>query len=259
VPEYLIYIFLFLFGASIGSFLNVCIHRLPLHKSIVSPPSACPNCERAIPFYENIPILSYLLLRGKCGGCGGPISIRYMMVELIIALLAIALFILFGPTIETPVYFVFLSALIVVTFIDIKHQIIPDVISLPGIVVGFGASFLISFPGPIDSIIGIIAGGGTLFLVAFGYYLITGREGMGGGDVKLLAMIGAFLGWRGVIVAIFAGSFVGAFVGIICMLIKGKDMKYAVPFGPFLALGSVAYLFFGETLIELYMMNLWQR
>ncbi len=259
MPEYLIYIFLFLFGASIGSFLNVCIYRLPLRKSIVSPPSACPRCGRAIPFYENIPILSYLLLRGKCGGCGTSISIRYMMVELIIALLAIALFILFGPTIETPVYFVFLSALIVVTFVDIKHHIIPDVISLSGIVVGFGASFLISLPGPIDSIIGIIAGGGTLFLVAFGYYLITGRDGMGGGDVKLLAMIGAFLGWRGVIVTIFTGSFVGAFVGIIFMLIKGKDMKHAVPFGPFLSFGAVVYLFFGETLIELYMMNLWQR
>ncbi|NOS35306.1 MAG: prepilin peptidase [Deltaproteobacteria bacterium] len=259
VPDLLIHIFVFAFGATIGSFLNVCIYRLPLKKSIVSPPSACPVCGRRLPFYDNIPIFSYMLLRGRCRGCGASFSIRYLAIEVVTALMAVAIYASFGHTLESLVYFVFVSALIVITFIDLEYQIIPDVISLPGIGVGFLVSLFLVVPGVVNSLIGILLGGGLLFLVASSYYLLTGREGMGGGDIKLLAMVGAFLGWKGVIVTIFAGSLVGAVLGTLLMAVKGRDSKYAIPFGPFLALGAVIYLFAGETLIELYMTALWQR
>jgi len=258
MPGLVIQIFAFIFGAAIGSFLNVCIYRIPLKKSIVSPPSACPQCGRQLPFYDNIPILSYILLRGRCRGCGVSFSIRYPVVELLTALLAVVVYAAFGPTVESIVFFVFVAALIVITFIDLGYQIIPDVISLPGIAVGLLASFFLIVPGVVNSLIGIIVGGGLLYLVATSYYLVTGREGMGGGDIKLLAMIGAFLGWKGVIVTIFAGSLVGAVLGSIIMAVTGRSTKYAVPFGPFLALGAVIYLFAGERLIDIYMTNLWR-
>ncbi|MCP3677370.1 MAG: prepilin peptidase [Deltaproteobacteria bacterium] len=259
VPDLLIQIFVFAFGATIGSFLNVCIYRLPLKQSIVSPPSACPVCGRRLPFYDNMPILSYIILRGRCRGCGVSFSIRYLTVEVLTAIMAVAVYVAFGPTPESLVYFLFVSALIVITFIDLEYQIIPDVISLPGIGVGLLASLFLVLPGVMNSLIGIIVGGGLLYLVATSYYLLTGREGMGGGDIKLLAMIGAFLGWKGVIVTIFAGSLVGAILGSLLMAVKGRDSKYAIPFGPFLALGAVIYLFAGEDLIELYMAGLWHR
>jgi len=267
VPESLIYIFTFAFGAAIGSFLNVCVYRLPLKQSVVSPPSACPRCERRLPFYDNIPIFSYIVLRGKCRGCGAPFSIRYLAIEVLTALVAIGCYAFFGLVPEALVYFAFISALIVITFIDLDYQIIPDVISLPGIVAGLLVSLFIVggagggkvAPDVMTSGLGILLGGGSLFLVAWGYYLLTGREGMGGGDIKLLAMIGAFLGWRGVIITVFAGSLIGAVVGTSVMVVKGRDSKYAIPFGPFLSLGAVLYLFVGEALITLYMTALWQR
>ncbi len=259
MPEHIIYIFLFVFGAIIGSFLNVCIYRIPIKKSIVSPPSACPGCNRKLPFYDNIPILTYILLMGKCRECRTPIPTSYLIVEVATALLAVTLFVWFGPTVESAVYFIFISALIVITFIDLEHQIIPDVISLPGIVLGLAASFILTEPGSINSLMGTIIGGGGLLLVAGSYYLITGREGMGGGDIKLLAMIGAFLGWKGVVVTLFSGSFLGAFLGVIIISVKGRDGKYAIPFGPFLAFGAFVYLFFGDTLIRLYTAGLWER
>ena len=157
-----------------------------------------------------------------------------------------------------PIYFSFVSSLIVITFIDLKYQIIPDVISLPGIGVGLLASYFLS-AGIFNSILGILAGGGSLFVIAAGYQLITGREGMGGGDIKMLAMIGAFLGWKGVIITIFSGSFIGAVLGTVLMLAKGKDSKYAIPFGPFLALGAIISLFFGEAIIKWYIMDIWIR
>ena len=156
------------------------------------------------------------------------------------------------------IYFSFVASLIVITFIDLKYQIIPDVISLPGIGVGLLASYFLSV-GIFNSILGILAGSGSLFVVAAGYQLITGREGMGGGDMKMLAMIGAFLGWKGVIITIFSGSFIGAVLGTVLMLAKGKDSKYAIPFGPFLALGAIISLFFGEAIIKWYIMDIWIR
>jgi len=240
-------------GAIVGSFLNVCISRLPKEESIVRPGSHCPKCKTPIRFYDNIPLLSYLLLKGKCRHCKAPISIQYPIVEAITALSSFFLFITFGVSLSFFYYFSFVAALIAITVIDLYHQIIPDVISLPGIVIGLLGSLVIPQITFWSSLIGVLSGGGSLFLVATVYQWLFKREGMGGGDVKLLAMIGAFLGWKAVILTIFLSSFIGSIIGITVMLIKGKDFKYAIPFGPFLALGAVISLFWGENLISWYL------
>jgi len=258
LPDTLAYILTFIFGSIVGSFLNVCIHRIPEGKSIIFPPSSCPNCGKPIAFYHNIPIISYIMLLGRCRNCKSLISQRYPVVELLTALFSVTLSKRFGISAEYFIYFAFTASLIVITFIDLKYQIIPDVISLPGIVIGLLVSYFLP-QGILNSVIGTLTGGGSLFLIAAGYQLVTGREGMGGGDIKLLAMIGAFLGWQGVIVTIFTGSFAGAVVGSLLMLAKGKDSKYAIPFGPFLAIGAVVALFFGETIINWYIMGIWLR
>ena len=247
------YIFAFIFGAVVGSFLNVCICRLPKSESIVFPPSHCPNCDYKIPFYDNIPILSYLLLRGKCRSCKGRISPQYPIVELLNALLTLFLLMRFGPSPAFLVLFLFCSAMVVITFIDLEHQIIPDVISLPGIAVGFIFSFFIPQLGWKSSLIGIAVGGGSLWLVAHVYELISKKEGMGGGDIKLLAMMGAFFGWKAIPFIIFVSSLVGSMIGITVMLVQKKDAKMAIPFGPFLALGAILYIFFGRQVIQWYL------
>lgn len=246
-------IFAFIFGAVVGSFLNVCICRMPKDESVVSPPSHCPVCNYQIRWYDNIPIVSYLFLRGKCRGCHTGISIQYPLVELINGLLTLALFLRFGPTLAFAVLFLFCSALVVITFIDLEHQIIPDEISLSGIVVGFICSFFITGHGWINSLLGILLGGGFLWLVAYGYQLATGRDGMGGGDIKLLAMMGAFLGWKAVLFIIFASSLLGSVIGVSIMLLQKKDSKFAIPFGPYLALGAVLYIFYGRQVILWYL------
>ena len=251
------YVISIIFGGMIGSFLNVCICRLPKEESIVRPGSHCPHRQKPIEFYDNIPLISYFLLRGKCRYCKGTISIQYPLVEGITALSSLLLMMTFGPSLSFLFYFAFLSALIVVTVIDIYHQIIPDVISLPGIGVGLLASLLIPEISFWNSLIGILLGGGSLFLVATLYQWLFKREGMGGGDVKLLAMIGAFLGWKAVILTILLGSLIGSITGIFIMVWKGKDSKYAIPFGPFLSLGAVISLFYGENLIRWYIY--WNR
>lgn len=240
-------------GAMVGSFLNVCIHRLPKEESIVRPGSHCPKCKTPIQYYDNIPLLSYLLLRGKCRYCQTSISIQYPIVEAITALSSFFLFIIFGVSLSFIYYFSFVAALIAITVIDLYHQIIPDVISLPGIVIGLLGSLIIPQITFWSSLIGVLSGGGSLFLVATVYQWLFKREGMGGGDVKLLAMIGAFLGWKAVILTILLSSFIGSIIGITVMFIKGKDFKYAIPFGPFLALGAVISLFYGENLISWYL------
>ncbi|MBM4350810.1 MAG: prepilin peptidase [Deltaproteobacteria bacterium] len=242
-----------IFGAIVGSFLNVCIHRLPKEESIVKPGSHCPKCRTPIRYYDNIPVLSYLILGGKCRYCQASISIQYPIVEAITALSSFFLFITFGVSLSFFYYFWFVAALIAITVIDLHYQIIPDVISLPGIVIGLLGSLIIPQITFWTSLIGMIAGGGSLFLVATVYQWLFKREGMGGGDVKLLAMIGAFLGWKAVILTILLSSFIGSIIGITVMLIKGKDFKYAIPFGPFLALGAVISLFWGENLIRWYL------
>jgi leader peptidase (prepilin peptidase)/N-methyltransferase len=242
----------FIFGACIGSFLNVCIYRIPAGLSIVHPGSSCPNCKTMIPFYDNIPILSYLLLKGKCRHCNIPISLRYPFVELLGGLSALACIVAFGPTMHAFVIFIFITTLIVVTFIDVDHRIIPDIITLPGIPIFFLFALAIPTVTWQESTIGILAGGGSLLAVAWLYHLITGREGMGGGDIKLLAMIGAMLGWKGILFTIFAASAIGTVVGLLTMIKSSKGMRLAIPFGPFLAMGAIVYVFFGEAIIYWY-------
>ncbi len=245
-------VFAFVLGALIGSFLNVCIYRIPAKQSIVSPPSSCPKCGHKIRWYENIPIISYASLLGRCSSCRTKISLRYPIIEALTGLLFVLVFHHFAFSSATLIFWLFVAALVVITFIDYDHQIIPDVISLPGIAVGFLCSFLGHWLGWLDSLIGILVGGGILYVVAYGYEKLTKREGMGGGDIKLLAMIGAFLGWKAILPVIFFSSLLGTFVGVPAMLIKKGDTRFAIPFGPFLAVAALVYLFWGQAIIRWY-------
>ena len=243
----------FILGAVIGSFLNVCIYRIPAGKSIVSPPSACPHCGYQIRWFQNIPILSYLFLGGKCASCRTTISFRYPAIEALTGFLFALVLYNFSFSTATPVYWVFVAALIVITFIDLDHQIIPDVISLPGIIVGFVCSFFVPWLTWIDSLLGVVIGGGILLAIAWIYEKVAKREGMGGGDIKLLAMLGAFLGWKAVLPIIFVASLVGSLIGIPLMLLQKGDTKLAIPFGPFLAFAATVYLFWGRELVYWYL------
>jgi leader peptidase (prepilin peptidase)/N-methyltransferase len=247
------YLTLFLFGTVIGSFLNVCIYRLPARESVVVPRSRCGNCRTPIRPYDNVPILSYLLLQGRCRACGAAISLRYPLVELLAGLAAVATYALHGWSLGFPVSFAFVCALIVISLIDLDHQIIPNVISVPGIAVGFIAALLVGEPGWRASLAGLLLGGGILWVVSEGYFRLTGREGMGGGDVKLLAMIGAFLGWRAVPVTLLLASLSGTLIGLGVMIARGSGARTPIPFGPFLAAGALCALFFGESLIRWYL------
>lgn len=238
-------ILVFIFGAAVGSFLNVCIYRLPAKTSIVKPSSRCPNCGHPIRYRDNLPIISFILLGGKCRDCKSRISLRYPLVELITAALALILFIKFNLSLTFLVFFVFTAVLIVITFIDLDHQIIPDILTLPGIPLFFlAAVFIVKVPW-LEALIGLLVGGGVLFIIAFVYELISKREGMGGGDIKLLAMIGGFLGWKSLVFILLFSSLTGAIIGIAVMTIKKQDMKYAIPFGPFLSAAAIAYIFWG--------------
>jgi len=239
-------IIVLIFGAIVGSFLNVCIYRLPRDKSIIVPNSYCPDCKKPIKFYDNIPILSYIILRGRCRHCNAKISIRYPIVEFITALLFLLLYKITGLTIEFCVMMLFVSLLIVISFVDLEFQIIPDILSIGGLIIGLILSFFRQNFGFFDALFGVLLGGGVLFAIAYGYQLLRKIEGMGGGDIKLIGMIGAYCGIKGVIFTIITGSFFGTIVGIPAMLIKGKDSKYAIPFGPFLSLGAVIYIFYGK-------------
>lgn len=252
----------FVFGAIVGSFLNVCIVRIPENGSILRPASHCPSCKASIPFYCNIPIFSYLFLRGRCRSCAERISPRYILVELLTAFFAVALYDRFGMGFEFFVMFFFTAALIVISFIDLDIRIVPDIISLPGIVFGLISSVFVYFilgqrdaflPSPVNSVIGILTGGGFLWGTAWIYERITGVEGMGGGDIKLLAMIGAFLGWPSVPVTLFVASLIGSIVGLACMIITGSGRRLAIPFAPFLCSGAVTFIFMGEQIIRFYL------
>lgn len=251
-PAFIYPLFALVFGMVVGSFLNVCICRMPKDQSVVSPPSHCPNCSYQIRWYDNIPLFSYIFLHGKCRGCGIHISLQYPLVELINGILTMLLYLRFGSTITFAVLFLFCSALVVITFIDIEHQIIPDEISLSGILIGFALSFFIE-PGWFSSLIGILLGGGSLLMVAWLYQKLTGKDGMGGGDIKLLGMMGAFLGWQAIPFIIFASSMVGSVIGVSIMLLQKKDSKLAIPFGPYLAFAAVLYIFYGKPLIRWYL------
>lgn len=246
-------LFVFGFGACVGSFLNVCIYRIPENKSIVFPGSSCPECKNAIPFYDNIPIISYLVLRGRCRFCKTGISIRYPLIETLTAIFSLALFLKFNLTAPFFFWFLFVSVLITISFIDIDHQIIPDVMSLPGIIVFASSFYFIPEMTLKNALLGIFAGGGILYSVAWVYYKLKKQEGMGGGDIKLLAMIGAATGIKGVVFTIFTGSLLGTLIGILIMLYtRAADSKLKIPFGPFLSLGAVLYIFYGNELIQWY-------
>ncbi len=248
----LIALYSLLVGLALGSFMNVCIYRIPLEKSIISPSSSCPNCGKKIRFYDNIPLISYLLLLGRCRHCHHPISWRYPAVEAITGLLSLALFIRYGLSLQYLLFLLFAATLVTISFIDLDHQIIPDVLSIPGIVAGLAAAFIPGNVSWFDSIIGIIGGGGTLFLVGLIYEKLTGKQGMGGGDVKLLAMIGAWMGWRSLPFVLLVSSLTGAIIGSVFLLAAGKGYRVRIPFGPFLSLGALFYIFFGPQLTNWY-------
>jgi leader peptidase (prepilin peptidase)/N-methyltransferase len=249
-------LWVFMLGAAIGSFLNVCIVRLPQGKSLVRPGSHCPRCGKAVRPYDNIPLLSYLILRGRCRDCKGPISPRYFLVEAATALLSVAIVRNFGPTLEAGVYFALFCALLVIIFVDLDTLTIPDVITLPGMIAGLGASFLLPRMGILRSALGLVAGGGILFIVAIGYQMLRKREGIGGGDIKLLAMIGSFLGLQGVIFTLFASSLVGALAGFLLMVRQKSGGATMIPYGPFLSLAAMGYVFWGPALIQWYLFRL---
>ncbi len=241
-----------LFGLALGSFVNVCIYRIPLKKSIVFPPSSCPKCGNKIKFYDNIPLISYIILLGKCRHCRTPLAWHYPFVEVVVGLLSVAIFIRYGLDYQYFLYLVFVASLVAISIIDLQHQIIPDVISLPGIVAGLAVALLPGGVTWLDSLIGIFAGGGSLYLVAVVYEKLTGKEGMGGGDIKLLAMIGAWMGWQYLHFVVLLSSFAGVMVGVPLLLLAGKGLRVRIPFGPFLASGALLCFFFGNEIMNWY-------
>jgi len=240
------------FGLMIGSFLNVCIGRLPAGESIVSPGSRCPSCRVAIRWYDNIPVLSYLVLGGKCRSCSTHISVRYPLTELATGAAFVVQGAIVGDNLPLlAVRLVFTAILLVLFGTDLETQRLPNVITLPGIVVGLVGSS-VAPPGVLDSVIGVALGGGILILIRWGWKRATGVDGMGLGDVKMLAMIGAFLGWKLVIVVLFLSSLVGAVVGIVLAVTKGRSMQYRLPFGTFLAAAAWLASLVGDALVTWY-------
>ena len=242
-------------GAAVGSFLNVCIYRLPLDRSVVRPGSACPHCGRSLSWFENIPIASYLALGGRCRGCRSPISFRYVIVEALTGAMFVLASWYYGFGFLLVSRLAFGSALIVLFAIDLEHHVLPNVITLPGIVVGFAFSFFAE-PGWFESLIGIVLGGGALWAVAEAYFRLRHEEGLGMGDVKMLAMIGAFVGWKLTLVALMVASVSGSIIGLVLVATKRGGMKYALPFGTFLALGAAAAATVGPDLLNWYL-GLW--
>ncbi|MEM5787607.1 MAG: A24 family peptidase [Syntrophobacteraceae bacterium] len=245
-------IFVFVFGCCLGSFYNVVIHRLPQKLSLVHPRSRCPSCGNFIAAYDNIPLASYILLGGKCRQCRIPISLRYPIVEALAGLFALLLFRRYGFHPQFGIEFIFISLLLIIAMIDLDTFLIPDVLSLPGIVLGFASSFFSTRLTWSDSLLGIFLGGGLLYLIAAGYAFIRRKEGMGGGDIKLLGMIGAFLGWPGVLFTVLFSSISGLIVAVPLLLRKDKGLGSEIPYGPFLAFGAVCYIFWGQLIFQWY-------
>lgn len=242
----------FLLGCCLGSFYNVVIYRLPRHESLVSPGSKCPGCGDPIAAYDNIPIISYLVLGGRCRKCRSSISVRYPLIEAAAGLMAVLLFRRYGLHPQFGIEFVFLSLLLVIAIIDLDTFLIPDVLSLPGIVIGFAFSFFTPRLSWTDSLLGIFLGGGLLYLIAAGYALLRHKEGMGGGDIKLLGMIGAFVGWPGVLFTVLFSSIFGMIIAAPLLLRKGKGLGSAIPYGPFLSFAAACYIFWGQLVYDWY-------
>ncbi len=240
------------FGAIVGSFLNVCIYRLPLHASIVSPRSACPRCRHELAWYENIPVLSWLALRGRCRACGAWIGVRYPLIEVLTAAMFAGAWWYYGPGLLLVSRIVFGCALIVLFAIDLEHKLLPNVITLPGILVGFAFSFFVP-PGWYESLLGIVAGGGILLAVFYVWLWIRKVEALGMGDPKMLAMIGAFLGWKMTILTLVLGSFIGTAIGVALIASRRGSLASQLPFGCFLAVGGAAAATVGPQLLTWYL------
>src|SRR5262249_35076582 len=247
------YAVVFILGTVVGSFANVCIYRLPQRLSIIFPGSHCPSCQEALRPWQNIPVLSYLLLGGQCAMCKTAISPRYPLIELSNGLLYIFLYHHYHLSVRGVVFALLATALLIVSCIDLAHTIIPDAITLPGIVVGLGTSLWLTPVGVRSAVLGVILGGGLFLLMAVLSVVILKREGMGGGDIKLIAMLGAFLGWQAVLVTIFLAAVFGACVGLALILLRRKGRSEPLPFGPFLALGALLAMVWGETILTWYL------
>jgi leader peptidase (prepilin peptidase)/N-methyltransferase len=267
--------FYFAFGLAVGSFLNVCIYRIPRGESVALPRSHCPGCGSAIRPYDNVPLLSYLFLRGRCRSCGEHISLQYPAVELVTGLLFYACAAVWSFTPGTFVYSLFLAMLVILVFVDYQHQILPNVVTIPGTIAGILLSPFMADGGYRDvltvaaasslqpdgyetllpwigSTLGALIGGGILFVVGFAYQLVRKRHGLGMGDVKMMAMVGAFLGWRSALLTIFAASFAGSIVGLFLIFFQGKSLQHKLAFGTFLGIGAAAVLFFGASILGWY-------
>jgi leader peptidase (prepilin peptidase)/N-methyltransferase len=248
MPEPLIFALVAAVGLAVGSFLNVCIYRLPRHESLLLPASHCPACGRALTWYENIPVLSWVALRGRCRTCGTRISVMYPLVELAAGAIAVAWYVHFGLSFLFASRLVFALALLVLFVIDLQERILPNMITVPGAIVGLALSFFgpPEQPGWRDSFIGLLAGGGGLWLLAEVWLRVRHEEGMGLGDVKMLAMIGAFLGWKVMFLTVMLSSVLGSVVGFAIIAARIGDRKYQLPFGTFLALVALVMCLAGE-------------
>jgi leader peptidase (prepilin peptidase)/N-methyltransferase len=244
--------FAVLFGLAWGSFLNVVIARLPLGQSLVSPRSRCPACKTPVAWYDNLPLLSYIVLGGRCRGCGVPISLRYPLVEALVGGASLLSFLRHGPSLEYLVELAFVASMISLVFIDYDHQILPDAITLPGLVLGLalaGARESVTF---VDALSGAALGAGLLFAVSEAYFRLRRIEGLGFGDVKMMGMVGAFVGWKGVLLTLFLGSLSGTLVGVFILAGREGSLKTKLPFGTFLGMGATATVYWGKPLIGWY-------
>ena len=239
-------------GLIVGSFLNVCIYRLPRRQSIHWPGSRCTACARPLAWYENVPVFSWLALRGRCRTCGERISVMYPLVEVITGALFVAGYVIYGWTPLLAVRLAFACSMVVLFAIDLRHHILPNIITVPGIVVGFALSLILPVPGWKSSLIGLLAGGGVLFAIAEAYYRLRGVEGLGMGDVKMLSMIGAFLGWPLMLVTLVLASFAGSIIGVGIIASGRGGMKAALPFGTFLAVGALTAAVAGDAIVDWY-------
>jgi leader peptidase (prepilin peptidase)/N-methyltransferase len=245
-------IFIGVLGLVVGSFLNVCIYRLPRGESVHWPGSHCTVCNRSLAWYENVPLVSWLVLGGRCRTCRNPISVRYPVVEAVTAAVFVAGYFIYGPTPLLAARLLFACAMIVLFAIDLSHQILPNSITVPGIVIGFAFGFMLP-PGWQSSLIGILAGAGVLFAIAEAYYRVRGVEGLGMGDVKMLAMIGAFLGWQLMLLTLVLASFAGSLLGVALMASGRGSMTLKLPFGTFLAVGALVSAVAGEPILDWYL------
>lgn len=245
---YLLPVFTFLFGVAAGSFSNVCVYRIPRKISVITPSSRCPVCNKNISPIDNIPIISFLILHGRCRHCQSSISWRYPLIEIFTGAIYLLIYLKFHLSYLSIIYALLCSSLMIIAFIDIEHKIIPDVITIPGIIAGLISSMVFPYITLLNSAEGLLLGGGLFYIIA-----ILSRGGMGGGDIKLIAMVGSFLGWKNILLTIFLGSLFGSIVGIILIILKKKGRKDTVPFGPFLSLGAIISIFFGNKIISLWL------